>query len=141
MILSFGGEERERIEVDVHGYERAPSGEYWDDNWLTVEIRVWVGGFRGKAAATIQTSELTAFAAELHSLFEKLEGVAKFTTLEGQLSLHLVGNGSGHIDLKGEVMDQAGIGNRLCFGLQFDQSRLKASIHELEEVLSNFPVR
>jgi hypothetical protein len=140
-IFSFGQSEYERIEVDVHGYERAASGEYWDDNWLTVEIRVLAGGFRGKAAATIITSELTKFLLELRSLYENLKGTAKFVTMEGQLNLLLNGDGKGHIELQGEVMDQAGIGNRLNFTLNFDQSQLGASIRELEKVTSQFPVR
>ncbi len=140
-LFSFGHSEHERIEVDVHGYERAAAGEYWDDNWLTVEIRVRAGGFRGKAAATIITSELTKFLLELRPLYENLNGSAKFVTMEGQLNLLLNGDGKGHIELQGEVADQAGIGNRLNFTLHFDQSQLGASIRELEKVTSQFPVR
>jgi hypothetical protein len=141
MTFSFGQSEQERIEVDVHGYERAPVGEYWDDNWLRVEIRVRVGGFRGKAAATIITSELTKFLSELRPLFKTLSGSAEFATMEGQLSLRLAGDGKGHVELHGEVADQAGVGNRLHFTLHFDQSQLGASIRELEKVISECPVR
>ena len=141
MMFSFGHSEQERIEVDVHGYERAASGDYWDDNWLAVEIRVRVGGFRGNAAATIMTSELTKFELELHPLFETLKGKAEFTTMEGQLSLRLVGDGNGHIELHGVVADQAGFGNQLHFTLQFDQSLLENSIREIAKVTSQFPVR
>jgi hypothetical protein len=141
MIFSFGQSEHERIEVDVHGYERPVSGEYWDDNWLTVEIRVRAGGFRGKASGTIITSELAKFLSELSPLYESLNGSAEFATMEGQLSLRLVGDGKGHIELRGEVSDQAGVGNRLHFHLDFDQSQLGASIRELESVTSQFPVR
>ncbi len=140
-MFSFGQSEEERIEVDVLRYERALTGEYWDDNWLTVEIRVRAGGFRGKAAATILTSELEKFLSELRPLCEKLTGQAKYETMEGQLNLLLAGDGKGHIDLCGEVADQAGIGNRLHFTLQFDQSQLGMSIRELERVVSQFPVR
>lgn len=141
MTFSFGHTELERIEVEVRRYERAPVGEYWDDNWLTVEIRVWAGGFRGKASAAIITSELTKFLSELRPLFETLSGTAEFTTIEGQLSLRLVGDGKGHIELRGEVADQPGVGNRLHFALQFDQSQLGASIRELERVTLQFPER
>jgi hypothetical protein len=141
MIFSFGHSENERIEIDVHGYERAPVGEYWDDNWLVVEIRVRAGGFRGEAQASIITSELTRFASELRPLFETLAGTAEFTTIEGQLRLRLVGDGKGHIELRGEVSDEPGVGNRLHFALQFDQSQLGKSISELERVASQFPVR
>jgi hypothetical protein len=61
--------------------------------------------------------------------------------MEEQLSLRLVGDGNGHIELRGETSDQPGIGNRLHFSLNFDQSQLGASIRELERVVSRFPVR
>jgi len=35
MTFSFRQSEQERIAVDVLHYERAPVGEYHDDNWLT----------------------------------------------------------------------------------------------------------
>lgn len=135
MIFSFGQSERERIQIDVHGYERAPVGEYYDDNWLNVEICVQAGGFRGRAAATFFTDELTAFLSELRALYETMIGSAE------QLNLRLVGDGKGHIELRGVVADQAGFGNRLHFTLEFDQSQLRASIRELENVTTAFPVR
>lgn len=143
MIFSFGHSERERIEVDVLRYERAPVGEFHDDNWLNVDIRVQAGGFHGEIAATIITEELESFASQLRPLFNTLSGSARFSTLEEQLSLHLVGDGKGHIELRGEVADRRGTGNgnRLHFTLQFDQSQLGASIRELERVKSEFPVR
>ncbi len=141
MTFSFGHSEEERIEVEVHGYECAPVGEYYDDNWLTVEIRVRAGGFRGKASATILTGELTEFLSELRPLYQTLSGAAVFTTMEGQLSLQLVGDAKGHIELRGEVADQPGIGNRLHFTLPFDQSQLGTSINELERVTLQFPER
>ena len=141
MIFSFGQSERERIEVDVLRYERAPIGEYYDDNWLTAEIRVQAGGFDGNAAAVIVTDELVRFVAELRPLFETLSGSAEFTTIEDQLALKLVGDGKGHIKLRGVVLDHKGYGNCLHFTLEFDQSQLRASISELEQVVKNFPVR
>ena len=141
MIFSFGHSEQERVEVDVLHYERAPVGEYHDNNWLSVEIRVCAGGFRGKAAAAILTHELVEFASRIRPLFETLSGSAIFATMEGQLTFRLVGDGKGHLELRGEVADQAGIGNRLHFTLQFDQSQLGASIRELDRVISQFPIR
>ncbi len=140
-VFSFGQSENERIEVNVFGYERAPVGEYWDDNWLNVEISVQAGGFCGKAAATIITGEWERFLYELRPLYEKLNGKAEFATVEGQLGLKLSGDGKGHNELHGQAADQPGIGNRLHFSLQFDQSQLRASITELERVLRKILVR
>jgi len=137
MKFSFGQSEREHIEVEVIGYERALVGEYFDDNWLIVKIHVQAGGFCGKVDASILTGELEKFCSELRILFGTLRGAAEFTTLEEQLSLKLNGDGKGHIELHGEVE----AGHRLFFKLEFDQSQLGVSIRELEGVLSRFPVR
>lgn len=141
MKFSFGQSEYERIEVKILGYERAPVGEYWDDNWLTVVIYVHAGGFHGKAEAAIVTSELMKFVQELQSLHSTLNGSAEFTTLEDQLRLRLTGDGKGRIELSGEVSDAPGVGNRLHFQLDFDQSQLGASLHELQTATENFPPR
>ena len=141
MTFSFGQSEQERIEVDVVRYERTPVGEYHDDNWLTSQIRVRAGGFRGKVDVSILTDELATFLTQLHALHGTLRGTAEFSTLEEQVHLRLTGDGKGHIELVGEVADQPGIGNRLRFTLQFDQPQLGASVRELERVTSEFPVR
>ena len=139
MIFSFGQSQHDRLEIDVLRYERAPVGEYYDDNWLTARVRVWIGGFHGTVDAAILTDELAAFLTQLHPLHRRLLGSAEFTTLEGQLYLRLVGDAKGHIQLVGEVADQPGVGNRLHFTLSFDQSQLGGSIRELEGVVSAYP--
>src|SRR5579859_55774 len=141
MKFSFGQSEHERIEIEVLRYERTAVGEYYDDNWLTTQIRVHAGGFRGRVDAAVLTGELTAFLGALRPLYDTLHGSAKFSTMEEQLHLHLLGDGKGHVALTGEVRDQPGIGNRLHFTFQIDQSQLGASIHELEKVTAEFPVR
>ena len=83
-----------------------PPATYHDDNWLTVEIQICVGGFRGEAGAAILTGELVAFMSQLRPLFETLQGSAQFATLEEQLVLRLTGDGKGHIQLHGEMADQ-----------------------------------
>lgn len=141
MKFSFGQSETERIEVDVLRYERAHSGDHDDNQWLTSQFRVSAGGFRGKVDAAIRTTELDAFLNQLRPLYRTLRGTAEFSTMEGQLHMLLVGDGKGHIELKGKVEDQAGGDNQLHFRLQFDQTQLATSIDELERVISYFPIR
>lgn len=141
MKFTFGGSESERVEVDVRSYERPASGEYHDDNWLSASITVPVGGFSGRIGAAIVTDELVRFADRLHRLYKELTGSAEFTTLEGQLSLTLSCDARGHITLHGKILDQPGIGNRLSFHLDLDQSFLQKSIGELDAVIRAFPVR
>ena len=141
MTFAFGQSEHERVSVDVLSYERPVTGEHYDDNWLVVAISVLAGGFSGRARASILTDELVSFAEQLHPLCETLNGTAEFSTLEGQLSLKLLGDGRGHINLTGEVLDRAGLGNTLSFSFEFDQTLLQRSIHELDSVIRAFPVR
>lgn len=141
MEFAFGQSERERIAVNVLSYERPISGDYYDDNWLLVAINVSVGGFSGRARAAFGAGELVRFSQQLHLLYDSLSGSAEFRTLEDQLSLTLVGDGRGHIRLTGEFLDDAGIGNRLSFTLDFDQTLLHDSIRALDAVIHAFPVR
>ena len=139
--FSLGESEHERVEVTVSGYERQPSGDYHDDNWLTVEVSLAVGGFRGRFQASFLTAELTEFRDQLVALNKSLKGEAKLATMETQLLLSLTGNGRGGISLKGEAWDQPGIGNRLAFGFNLDQTHLANTLRELDAVIERFPVR
>lgn len=141
VAFSIGGSTYERIEVAVSGYERQPSGDHYDDNWLRAEVSLAVGSFSGRFQASFLASELLEFRDQLATLHKNLDGEANLITLESQLLLCLTGNGRGGISLKGEALDQAGIGNRLVFGLDFDQTHLPATIEKLDTVIERFPVR
>ena len=141
-VVSFGGTYHERLEIEVSGYEQAQAvGEYYDDNWLRVNVSVAAGGFRGKFGATFLVGELIGLRDELAKLQSTLRGSAALETMEGQLVLRFHGNGLGAISLRGEAVDQPGIGNRLAFNLALDQTQLANSLNELNDVLARFPVR
>lgn len=141
LSVAFGGEERERVEIQVHGYERTPVGESYDDNWVNVSVLISVGAFAGKYDATFLTSDFIGLRAGLQALHESLEGTASFSTLEDQLSLKFTGDGRGHIALKGLATDAPGTGNRLEFELALDQTYLPSALGELNEIVRSFPVR
>src|SRR5689334_22572338 len=124
LAFSLGESKHERVEVAVSGYERRPTGDYHDDNWLSVDVSLSVGGFKGHFQASFLTAELMGFRDQLAVLYKTLNGEAKLVTMETQLLLNLDGNGRGGISLKGEAWDQPGIGNRLLFGLDLDQTQL-----------------
>ena len=137
----IGIEERERVEIQVNGYERAPVGELFDDNWVRVVVTVAVGGFSGKFAAAFFTSDFIGLREELLALHRSLKGKASFSTMEEQLSLELTGNGRGGIELKGFAADAPGSGNHLEFVLRLDQGHLPKVLSGLDEILNEFPVR
>lgn len=139
--FSIGGTSRERVEIEVQGYERSPVGNYHDDNWLRVRISVSVGAFSGAYDAAFLTDELQSFRLQLENLYRSLGGTAKFTTLEEQLSLRFSGNGHGEILVQGVAADAPGSDNQLNFELAIDQTYLQATIQELQNVTDLFPIR
>jgi hypothetical protein len=140
MKISFGESEYERVEIEVLGYELESAASSFDD-WLSTRLSVSAGGFRGEVGASILAGDLARLAGPLRRLYETLSGEAKFETIEGQLSLSFVGDGHGHVELNGEMRDQPGSVNRLTFTLALDQSQIAASLRELEDAASAFPVR
>ena len=142
MKFAFGGAKFERIEIEVLVYERDNFvGEYYDDNWVTGNATLQVGKFRGKYSASFLTEDFPPFLDQLVRVYESLTGQAEFFTLEGQLSLLVRGDGRGHINIQGEAIDSLGIGNRLKFKLEIDQTQLTRSIEDLKAIISRYPTR
>jgi hypothetical protein len=134
-----GGREAEHIEVWVVSRSTAP--DYWDGNWLSCQVRIASGGFRGRYPANLRTEELERFHAEVQVLYESLTGAAHLQTMEEQLTLELEGDGRGHVQCRGEARDVAGTGNLLRFLLMLDQTQLFGTMVQLSELLNLYPVR
>ncbi len=141
MKIIFGQWEGERVVVEVHRYERDKFDNYYDANWLRASMEIGAGKFVGNVDAAFMTFELLSFAQQLRKVYESLEGVAEFSTMEHQLDLKVTGDGKGHMKVTGQVRDDASFGNRLQFGFDLDQTFIHKSLSELENVISTFPVR
>ena len=57
----IGRPEVEYVSVHIAGRSHAASRDYWDGNWLTADIEIDAGGFRGRFGADFRTDELSAF--------------------------------------------------------------------------------
>jgi hypothetical protein len=127
------------IEVQYRSFPQAQ--ERWDSNWLNCSVEVRAGEFSGRVSCYLRAEEFLRFRDQLRHLYDSLEGQASFTTLEDQLKLTLVGDGSGRMDLEGLLRDQAGLGNTLDFHFALDQTYLPAVLTQLDDLLRSFPVR
>lgn len=138
--IVFGESQRERIELTVLGRSHPTSADYWDGNWLRTKVAVQVGGFAGTFAADLRAEEFRSFRDQLARLYETLDGEATFTTMEGQVLLVLAGDGIGHVSVSADLVDAAGIGNRLHCELAIDQTYLAAVLDSLDAVDAAWPV-
>jgi hypothetical protein len=136
----LGDGERERITLTVRGRSHPTCTDYWDGNWLRTNVSVRIGGFSGSYVANLRAEEFRSFGDEMTSLYSALEGDATFTTMEGQVSLLLSGDGMGHVSVKADLSDEAGIGNRLHCEFVIDQTYLPAIIDALGAIDSAWPV-
>ncbi len=116
------------------------ASDSWDGNWLVVQVAVRAGAFRARFEADLRAGDFVGFGGQLKALQQRLGGEAEFTTLEEWVSVRLVGDGLGHLEVRCEVTDAPGIGSRLTFGLHLDQTYIPAMLEALEVITASFPV-
>ena len=139
-IIRFGGERSEFLSLTLHGRSNPKADDYWDGNWLGCKVEVCCGAFRGDLDSMIRNEDLAAFLPALTRLYEGLSGEASFDTLEGWIDFKLIGDGRGHIELRGRLVDAMMDGNSLEFRIGFDQTYLPAIISQVRTATERFPV-
>jgi hypothetical protein len=129
----------QRILIQPYGRRQSGLFDNWDDNWISCDVQVSAGGFRGSFRASFRWEDFQGLLDEIHSLSQTLEGTASFSTLEGQIEFSLTGDGKGHVRVQGVAQDQPG-GNRLHFEFEIDQTYLPPISAALEHLLAVFPI-
>jgi len=114
--------------------------DYEDGNWIDCEIEVQAGGFRGTFRADLRSEEFHGFLEQVEGLTRTSDATARFSTMEGQLAFTLTAEGSDALRISGEAIDVAGIGNRLQFAFDLDQTVVPDICQALENLLAAFPV-
>jgi hypothetical protein len=112
----------------------------FDANWVDATIRIAAGAFAGEYAALLRADDFVRFRDQLRPLYEQLAGAATFATLEGWLSIEVRGDGKGHFQAKCEAIDEPGVGSRLAFNLDFDQTELPETLRQLDAICDAVPV-
>ena len=137
----IGRDTSEYLSVQITGRSHPGSQDYWDGNWVNADIEIDAGGFHGRYGAYLRAEELKDFRNALSLLYSFDSKEAKFETMEEQLSIHITGNGLGHYTAECEALDQAGIGNRLIFSLEFDQTEIPEMLKALDAFVKEYPVK
>ena len=114
--------------------------EYGDDSgyeWLPASVEIRAGAFSGHVDLSLLYSDLVRFHEQLDPLYRKLLGNAQFRTLEGQVEFDVSVDRTGHVEVKGALMDMAGVGNTLNFVFGFDQTDLSQTLKDLTRCIQN----
>lgn len=115
--------------------------DYWDGNWLKVDVQVKAGAFRCSLEADLRADDFSRLRGDLAALYTALRGTAVLKTLEGWVEVTIVGDGKGHLSASCAVMDAPGTGNRLTFKLNFDQTDVPPMLAALNAIVEAFPVK
>lgn len=141
LSITIGPDETERVNLKVLRRERPNDDDYWDGNWLVVEMHVRVGGFVGQVKANLRAEDFQMFRAELETAYRNFGGVATFETIEHWLTLTITCEKTGRVTVVGEATDLPGMGNRLSFQLpDIDQTFLPDLIDQLASCERAYPV-
>jgi hypothetical protein len=137
--IRIGGELAEFLAITILGRSHPDARDRWDGNWVRAAVEVAAGGFRGEVGGDLRAEELASFHRDIARLTESIAGDARFTTMEDWLSIVVIGDRHGHVELTCEVCDQAGVGNTLAFRLALDQTYLRPMVDQLGLAVSEFP--
>ncbi|QVL30956.1 hypothetical protein KIH39_19170 [Telmatocola sphagniphila] len=138
--IHIGRPDSEFLAIALFDRSHPACQDYWDGNWIRSQVEVVAGGFHGRAYGDLRADELVRFYDRLSNLEKILRGTAEFATMEGWLSIRVVGDGKGHMTFECELQDEPGVGNTLKFQLRLDQTFLPLLLSQLREAIAHFPV-
>jgi len=109
-FFMLGAENSDHLRVEVTGRAHSGAEDFWDGNWVNSRVSVRAGGFRGLFVASLRTTDFAEFHRELTALHRTRSGEATFATMEEWLSLQLVRDGRGHVEVRGTARETWGSG-------------------------------
>lgn len=142
MELRIDGTGQQYLLVRV--FRRAHPGavDYWDGNWLEVQIEARIGAWSGQYDAYLRVDEFISFREEIEKLQAGAVPKARFESMEGQLKLTLRHDQRSRLVIDGVARDAAGYGNVLRFKeWEVDQEQPGRIVTQLADIENEFPSR
>jgi hypothetical protein len=131
----------EGLQIWVHGRQFPALHDYWDGNWL--QVTAHCGGNGASVFATgpiIHLPELDLWRRQAEELLKSLNGEAKLTCMEPNLSVELKSTSLGHITMEVSITPNSVI-QRHWFQFDIDQSYLPSLIRQCQSILEAHPIR
>lgn len=140
--IEIGGQGA-RLTVEVLGYENPSAQDISDANWLRCQVMIRIGerAFSADFPASFTTSDFVRFREELSTVLTKLSGTASFLTDEEALCLSIEIGRTGGALVEGVAQTDGQPQASLSFSFDSDQSFLSRTLHDLEAVVTHFPVK
>lgn len=114
-----------QLELDVIRKEYLQSDNEEDQQWLEVNIKASLIGFRAYFKASVRIDELNLFITSISNVLDDKEGTVKLSTMEEAIYLQGVVDHTGNVNWTGVLIYPIGTGSRLHFGFNTDFYQLQ----------------
>lgn len=139
--IIIGRRDSDHVLIRVVGRTHPEAGDYWDGNWLISPITARLPGFTSNLDAALRTDELCSFRKQLQRVCREVRGRAELVSIEEWITLNVLCDRSGHLEISGELSEDSIARNTLRFSVPgLDQTDLLPLIRELLTVEQRFPV-
>jgi hypothetical protein len=138
--LLIGDIDGQRVLVRAQARHHPDLFDATSENQISSDVEIVAGGMRAAYRAELRSEDFQSFLEEAEAFSRSGDGVATFSTVEGQLTVSLTAAEAGRVRVTGEALDASEGGNRLEFAFEIDQSALPEICRSLEVLLSAFPV-
>lgn len=129
------------LRIWVLGRSSPASHDYWDGNWLNVRALYEAGRSRVETEGTfVRVDDFAQFVAQVDDLYRTLHGEALLKPLEPNVTVRLVGDGRGHLDVTTEITPDHLL-ERHEFSDAIDQTYLPTLASAGRRLLERFPIR
>jgi len=132
------GQNSELLEINILRRENHHTADYWDANWLNVQVKVEVPNFRAHYATNLRTDDFQRFYDDIMRLKDHKISEVEFTTMEEGLYLNLKLQKTGSLLCAGKTDDHSG--NELEFQFTVDNIMLDSLADQLKMILKKYPV-
>lgn len=139
MIFCFGRKGEAHVKFTNFRWEFPELEDYWDGNWLLVDLEIHAHPFSGRLVnAFLRAEEMRSLLDDLIVADRDLAHKFGFQPMEPWLTFNVAGDGKGHFRAECKT---GMAGATLTFRVLFDQTDLGSMIRALKPVVEAFPIR
>ncbi len=114
-----------QLELDIIEKENLKSDNEDDQQWLEVNIKASLVGFKAYFEASIRIDELKLFIDSINGVLDIQKGIVELSTMEEAICLRGIVDSTGNVDWTGVLTYPVGIGNKLQFRFNTDFYQLQ----------------
>jgi len=119
-------------------YRFPESTGYWGGSDLKAGIKIKAGNFSVESGLYSSTGELYELFQSLEKCNQDLRGTVKFSNYEHNLTLVMVYDQLGHINISGSFSEMNEHANKLIFAFKSDQTFIANTLRELSAIVDKY---